>query len=846
MRNSYMRLLRITVCLALLSSLLPVLTAQAAPGDLINVALADNLIVKTNYENPPSETAIKLFDNNQSTKWLGAQTNNLWIQLQFKFGDTQAVKKYSMTTANDAATRDPKNWRVEGSNDGKSWDILDEQTNQFAGAARFSTKEYTIPDNKVKEYAYYRLYILNNNGESTNTQLADWKLYAIELDDAASVAAAVEALDLGDISAMKKGLTLPTQFRKNTTITWSSSNPAILSSAGKLIKRPGLGEPNAEITLTATVKKGAVSQTKTFHATVSALTADDFVYEAGDDFESGFEAGDISPTDSDGPSNTYRILSLTKNISDFCCGIGGMESKKGTGAHNGSGALQYSGNATKADVAYGYNQIFDVEIVVRPSTTLSYWVFPEKETSVLPTYVRTTSKYVALDLQFTDGTYLHDLGAKDQHDVLLHPNAQGKGGFVVEDDWNFITSNIGAVANGKTIEKIIFGFDSSGTVSGFFRGQVDDILISHDSNTGEKNTEDVNAAKAALTLNVTEVSGDVSLPSAGEQGTTVTWFSSNPLVLGHDGKIVSRPHAGQPAAQVELTATIRKGHSAATKQFTVSVLPLTDKEAVELDLAELDLGDISAVANDLALPAAGRYGTTITWESSNEAVIDGIGHVNRPAGQDAEVLLTATIASGNETAGKPFQVLVVAAGSKGDVAADKVELSLGDIHAVTGDLYLPDAGRNGSAITWSSSNAAVIEETGHVKRPASGQADATVILTAKIAKGGESAEKTFTVTVTAMTADEEIVLSATEALDLENIDEITSRLHLPIAIDGMDGVVISWASSDAQVINFMGQIERPCYGDPDATVVLIATLQYGSASVTKPFVATVKALGEDE
>lgn len=164
-----------------------------------------------------------------------------------------------MVSANDAPTRDPRNWRVEGSNDGLNWDVLDERSNQTF-SARFQTKEYMIAEDKVKDYAYYRLFILNNNGESTNTQLADWKLYAVELDDDASVDSAVAALQLGDTTALTQGLALPVNFRKGTSVTWVSSNPSVMNNNGKIVKRPELGQPNAQLTLTATVNKAPPSR----------------------------------------------------------------------------------------------------------------------------------------------------------------------------------------------------------------------------------------------------------------------------------------------------------------------------------------------------------------------------------------------------------------------------------------------------------------------------------------------------------------------------------------------------------------------------------------------------------
>lgn len=832
----------------LMFCLLPILTVQAAPGDLINVALANNMTVKFSKENQPSETAVKLFDNNVNTKWLAVQTTNVWVQAQFNFGDTQAIRKYAMVSANDASTRDPKNWRIEGSNDGTNWNVLDEQSNQ-AFSARLQTKEYAIADSKVAEYGYYRLFILTNNGESTNTQLADWKLYAAELDDNTSVASAVTALDLGDTTALTKGVILPTTFRKGTTIAWESSNPGVLSNTGKIVKRPDLGQPNAQLTLTATVKKGSASQTKQFAVNVLAMREADYQYEAGIDFDSGFESEDAAPTDTTGPANTYRILALTQNIGDFCCGIGGMESKKGTGTHNGAAALQFSGNALDANQSTAYNQIFDTEIPVKASTTLSYWVFPEKESDVLSTLIRTTSKYVALDLLFTDGTYLHNLGAKDQNGIVLHPNAQGKGGFVLEDQWNMITTNIGEVANGKVIDKILFGFDSSGTVQGFFRGSVDDITIDHNSTVGEKDTIAVLAAKAALSLGDTSgVSHDLNLPVAGQQQTRITWESSNPLLMSDTGRIAARPIQGEPSAELKLTATLIKGDSIATKVFVIHILPMDDAEAVDLDQATLQLGDMSAVAEDLILPTQGKYRSTITWHSSNPAVLDDEGHVSRPdAGQpNAVVTLTATITSGGVVTDKPFVITVVAQGDSGDVAADKAELELGSTHTVTSNVYLPSIGRFGSKLNWVSSNPAALSETGQVTRPGVGQPDAAVMLTATLTKGAASAAKAFTVTVKALSADEESVMSAADVLHLGNTNSVQNNLLLPISLAGRPEVVITWSSSDPGVIDFHGNIVRPCYGDPNVTAVLTAKITSGTTSITKSFNITVHALGDVE
>ncbi len=61
--------------------------------------------------------------------------------------------------------------------------------------------------------------------------------------------------------------------------------------------------------------------------------------------------------------------------------------------------------------------------------------------------------------------------------------------------------------------------------------------------------------------------------------------------------------------------------------------------------AEIEAMSVSGGAvNDINLPTEGRYGTVISWASSNEAVISADGKVTRPATEegDAEVTLTAT------------------------------------------------------------------------------------------------------------------------------------------------------------------------------------------------------------
>lgn len=146
----------------LLCSMLPAYaqTDITANGGVVTAQYSNNNVPE-NYQN--------VTDNNVNTKYYIARTA-LWIAYQSTY--TALVTQYSITSANDASSRDPKNWTLEGSNDGTTWTTLNTQTNQTF-AARFQTNTYTFT-NSIG-YLYFRLNITANNGAG-DTQLAEWRL----------------------------------------------------------------------------------------------------------------------------------------------------------------------------------------------------------------------------------------------------------------------------------------------------------------------------------------------------------------------------------------------------------------------------------------------------------------------------------------------------------------------------------------------------------------------------------------------------------------------------------------------------------------------------------------------
>jgi hypothetical protein len=122
--------------------------------------------------------------------------------------------------------------------------------------------------------------------------------------------------------------------------------------------------------------------------------------------------------------------------------------------YNGSQNIKLSGTvaiaATAPVAARSYSTVKrGLFVEVYPDTKLGYMVNPMDETSA----------HVAVDLIFSDGTYLRNLGAVDQYGVAVHPRYQGESGNVIPNQWNYVDTDLGKVAEGKFITGIVFGFD---------------------------------------------------------------------------------------------------------------------------------------------------------------------------------------------------------------------------------------------------------------------------------------------------------------------------------------------------------------------------------------------------
>lgn len=135
-------------------------------------------------------------------------------------------------------------------------------------------------------------------------------------------------------------------------------------------------------------------------------------------------------------------------------------------------SLEYAGQVVGGDGGHAWGAVFEVDIPVTAATELSYRVFPR----FMDDDLRYPSTWVAIDLAFSDGSYLSGLGARDQHGFTLSPAGQGASKSLYTQQWNHKQSRIGEVAAGKRIERILVGVEAPFGPADF-RGWIDDIRI---------------------------------------------------------------------------------------------------------------------------------------------------------------------------------------------------------------------------------------------------------------------------------------------------------------------------------------------------------------------------------
>ncbi len=148
------------------------------------------------------------------------------------------------------------------------------------------------------------------------------------------------------------------------------------------------------------------------------------------------------------------------------------------------------------------------------------------------------------------------------------------GGSGVTISWS--SANTAVISNAGVVTRPASGSDTArvvltATFTKNFVSKQRNFTVSVAPFFNDQTSVKTDADSLKLKGNLTNLRSNLTLPTAGVQGTTITWNSNAASVLSNTGTIVTRPKKGSGKALVTLTATISKGTVSSQKSFNVSV-----------------------------------------------------------------------------------------------------------------------------------------------------------------------------------------------------------------------------------------------------------------------------------
>lgn len=509
------------------------------------------------------------------------------------------------------------------------------------------------------------------NGKSTTREFMV-SIAAQDNTDDILLAEAAEALTLPKTTNLTGNIELPSSGVNGTNIIWSSSNPGAISDAGVVT----LASEAQTAILTATIELNEKTTTKEFTVTIAGeddldLLTDLYMhYKFNDDssastIEDSSENGNNGTIEGIGASIKNGVLTLPGGNS----GSDAAYVELPTGMFDGQDILTVTTWLKNETGASNYAAMF---FGTTESLPAQYWLFN-------PCNPSGYFKSVITNEYNSSAPYNTEYG------ISPTTSSQGINGPKTDDSWAFYTTvieptSITAYYNGELVGTVgisrkvsDFGSNLAAYIGKssypdiFFQGKLKDVKVYTAALTETAiNVDMINTIlsedKELLELLDSQVISDISLPATGENGSAITWESSNPTYIKDDGT-VTRPEEGKGNQTVILTATLNYEGSAVTKDFSVEVI----EDSTEKNLAylreiadEFDLG-ISYVTEDIALPATAGENISISWTTSDDSLISAEGKVNRPEDGDDIVTLTAVFQLGKATAEKNFTVTVAEA-----------------------------------------------------------------------------------------------------------------------------------------------------------------------------------------
>jgi len=121
-----------------------------------------------------------------------------------------------------------------------------------------------------------------------------WGTKATASNAKSAVSAVEKAINLSTSGDVYYDVTLPVSGTQGTQISWSSSQPSVISNTGT-VTRPAAGKGDAKVTLTATITNGSAKKTKSFKLTVAEKAQSPLIASYGFEDASKNRLKDASP-----------------------------------------------------------------------------------------------------------------------------------------------------------------------------------------------------------------------------------------------------------------------------------------------------------------------------------------------------------------------------------------------------------------------------------------------------------------------------------------------------------------------------------------------------------------------
>ncbi|WP_062517348.1 LamG-like jellyroll fold domain-containing protein [Demequina gelatinilytica] len=479
-----------------------------------------------------------------------------------------------------------------------------------------------------------------------------WARPALDIAGADAVAAVVADLDLGDTSAVVSRLTLPTTGTGGTTITWSSTDEAHLAADGT-VTRPGAGEDDATVTLTAVVTNGEASQTLTF--TVVVLARPDALPLATWSFEDSLD-------DNDGafatPTVTGSLIGTT----------GGSVSYVPDGVE---GSALHLDGASGVELGSG--------LIQGDTYSVSMWLRPEALTSFTTAFFAASSGTEFLSvvpLGWNGGTMLWSNDNGSWYDGVTDQ-------LIPVDEWTHVAFTVdegtvtlyvdGEDVGANTAFNDVLTSPSAVFTLGVnwwdtpYQGDIDQLAMWTSVLTAEQ-VADLEDPLAAGTVEVTgtaQVGQTLTASTAGwREGASLSyqWLVDGVAVDGATDATFVPSLAGQPVS-VAVTASMAGHASATATSDEVEVVPgVLEAGTVEITGTAKVGSRLTAATADWPENATLSY----QWRIAGKAVEGATDPSWRPTaaalGQKVSVKVTATL-DGFTSASKASKGVVVSAGT---------------------------------------------------------------------------------------------------------------------------------------------------------------------------------------